>query len=208
MIKLIQTLDEFELKKCQNIILSLEKDYESFQNFQFKTLGGASYLHYGHEHEDNNHTPEIYENIKNRCNPILIKNFIWLYEIIKKTLNKKLKEECDISEKANMAYTRFHIFNTYENCEYVCHPAHLDYQWQYHLENLKKIFKTVDQEKFLTFTLSILLPKNGAGLYYWPLPNQDEQYSFSEAEIFFDPIYGLANELFEKSNKNNLYVSQ
>lgn len=201
MIKLIKVLDEDNLKKCIELVDSLKEYYEPLpEGYNFETLGAASYLHYGNEHDNNEKTGERYHSIKNKTNPILMKNFEWLYNILVDKISEELKQPCKISNEADLAFPGFHIFYPYQNCEEVCHPAHLDYQWMYHLDFLQEKFNNVNDFEFLTFTLSIKLPQNGAGLYYWDLPNDNKQYSFAEAEKLVKNTLDLANDLFANSN--------
>lgn len=201
MIKFIECLNQKELLKCFNLVDGLKDDYQDLpEGFNFKTLGAASYLHYGNEDAGAEQDGSKYHSIKDKVNPILIKNFKWLYDIIIDKLSKELNNPCEISDQYNLAFPGFHIFYPYEGCEEVCHPAHLDYQWAYHLEYLKEKFELVDDSKFLTFTLSIKLPHNGAGLYYWNLPDDNKQYSFAESEDIVQETLNSANDLFSKSN--------
>ena len=198
MIKLVKVLEAENIEKTKNLVESLKSYYEPLpEGYNFETLGAASYLHYGNEHDDNKQTGNKYHSIKNRTNPILIKNFDWLYKILVEKISETLNEPCNISEEFGLAYPGFHLFYPYEYCEEVCHPAHFDYQWSYHLEALEKKYKKIDRVKFLTFTLSIKLPHNGAGLYYWNLPNEDEEYSFDEAEKIMEDVLKKASKLFE-----------
>lgn len=191
MIKLIECLNREQIEICSKTLNELERYYENLpEGFGFKTLGAATYLHFPED------TGEKYNRIKNKINPILMKNFRWLYDILIIKISEELKEECVISEDINLAFPGFHIFYPHEKCEYVSNPAHLDYQWMDHLDRLKQQFNDVDDNKFLTFTLSIKLPKNGAGLYYWDLPDYNKQYSFIEAEKIVGHILGEANNIF------------
>lgn len=208
MINFFKVLEDHDLKRCKEIILSLENDYISLDTTRFKTLGAASYLHYGHEHETNKRDKQQYDNIKDKCNPILMNNFKWLYDILIEHLSKNLNEPCEITPDIGLAYPGFHIFHAYENCEDVINPAHFDYQWEYHIENLTSIFDKVDKDKFLTFTLSIILPPSGAGLYYWPLKNPNKQYSFLEAEKEMHHVLESATNLFIKADEIDTFVTQ
>jgi hypothetical protein len=197
MIKAIQCLTDDEIKSCLNTLNKLEDYYQTLpEGFNFKTLGAASYLHYGGEDENNEPLGDKYNRIKKEINPILIQNFKWLYDILIKKLTEELGEPCEISEESDLAFPGFHIFYPYENCEEVSHPAHLDYQWTYHLDSLRSKFDNLNLSKFLTFTLSIKLPHNGAGLYYWDLPDYNKQYSFEEVEILIEDILKKAGTLF------------
>lgn len=201
MIELVKVLEQEDTQKALSIIDSLKNHYEPLpEGYNFETLGAASYLHYGNEHENNKQTGEKYHAIKERCNPILMENFDWLYKILISKISEFLKEPCDISKEAELAFPGFHIFYPYQYCEEICHPAHFDYQWSYHIDSLEKKYQKIEKVKFLTFTLSIKLPHNGAGLYYWNLPN-DKQYSFNEAEDLMKDVLNEANSLFETSEQ-------
>lgn len=212
MIELVKVLEQKEIEKALSTIESLKNHYEPLpEGYNFETLGAASYLHYGNEHENNKQTGEKYHAIKERSNPILMKNFDWLYKILINRISEVLKEPCDISKEAGLAFPGFHIFYPYEYCDEISHPAHFDYQWSYHLESLEKIYKRIEKVKFLTFTLSIKLPHNGAGLYYWNLPNNDKQYSFNEAETLMENVVEEAAIIFENATQGitkELYESK
>jgi hypothetical protein len=201
MIELVKVLEQKEIQKALFIVDSLKDHYEPLsEGYNFETLGAASYLHYGNEHENYKQSGKKYHAIKERSNPILIKNFDWLYQILINKISEVLKEPCDISKEAGLAFPGFHIFYPYDPYEKICHPAHFDYQWSYHIDSLEEKYKKIDKVRFLTFTLSIELPHNGAGLYYWDLPN-DKQYSFNEAEDLMKDTLDQIDSLFQNSEQ-------
>jgi len=169
------------------------------KKFSFQTLGAASYIHCGDGTYDKNldlkdDICKKYNEIKAKSNPILMNNFNWIYKKVCKKIYDIYNEEAMVCSKSDLAYPGFHIFYPHEWCEDIHHPPHMDLQSNFHLERLKKIFNTVDQNVFLTFTLSILLPKAGAGLYYWNIPNELDT-SLKSAEKFYER---LINEITEE----------
>lgn len=201
MIKLIECLTKTEIETCLKTLNELQIHYEDLpEGFNFKTLGAATYLHYGQEDENTEELGLKYNRIKSKTNPILMKNFKWVYEILLKKISEELKQECIISEEADLAFPGFHVFYPHKECEKVSHPPHLDFQWAYHLNALKEKFNTVEDDRFLTFTLSIKLPDSGAGLYYWDLPSYNKQYSFNQAEEIMEETLCKANNLFSISD--------
>lgn len=139
-----------------------------------------------------------YDKLKTITNPILMKEFENLYDKICFLISKELNEKCLVSEDANLAYPGFNIFTPYKNCEKIDSPPHIDLQWNYHLDYLREIFDVVSEERFLTFTLSIRLPKSGAGLYIWDI--EDEKIStYESAKYSYEKIITKCKSLFNKS---------
>jgi hypothetical protein len=145
-----------------------------------------------------------YINVKNLYNKILVNNFQWVYDKIIQKIYSVYGEEAEISDKSNMAFPSFHIFPAFEGCENIWHPPHIDAIQHYHLENLRNIYDDVNEDDFLTITLSIKVPKSGAGLYYWDLP-KDKKYSVAEAKTFFKELIYLTNKikLIDDDNVNH-----
>jgi len=200
MIKLVKVLTPDKLKYCAEKILSLEKFLTKRKGFEeFDTLGAATYLDYGNEHKGSynlnaKYDSTKYEEIKNILNPILLENFNWLYDELLPVLTNELKTECVIEQKSNLAYPGFHLFYPFELCNKPYCPVHLDSQFNYHLESLNKIYNKVEED-VITFTLSIILPKSGAGLYYWPLENINS--TVEEASNYYQDTIDRGEELLK-----------
>lgn len=156
-------------------------------------------------------TERYYDKLKKITNPILMTEFKHLYDKLSEAIAKELNEKCIINEDANLAFPGFNIFTPYKSCEKIDSPPHIDLQWSYHLDNLKKLFKEVSEEKFLTFTLSIRLPKSSAGLYIWRLEEEkisnyeNAKYSYEEVIIKCKSLFSkskiIDKEIFEKEAK-------
>jgi len=208
MIKLVKVLEQDELKCCKEKIFSLEKFLTKREGFEeFDTLGAATYLDYGNEHygvynSDVDYDNTKYEEIKNILNPILLENFSWLYKKLLPILTHELKTECIIEEKSKLAYPGFHLFYPFEYCDEPYCPVHLDSQFNYHLESLDKIYNKVEED-VITFTLSILLPKSGAGLYYWPLEKINS--TVEEASNFYIDIIDEGEKLLKEGISRKEY---
>lgn len=198
--KLIKILDKNEVEKTKNLLSDLKIYYCNLPDgFYFKTLGAASYIHCNDEKNS-------YFEIKNKINPILKDNFQWIYNKIIQTIENEYSEKSIISDEAGLAFPGFHNFYAHDGCDLVSHPPHIDMQWTYHLDYLLNKFKNVDRENFITFTLSIKLPKSGAGLYYWDLPKDGENFSLYEAELYYKDILQLTRSIVEAERDEDCWT--
>lgn len=207
--KYFPVLNEQEINKCLSDLNNLKQYYTDFpEGFYLQTLGAATYQHcYDSENEDarslnqNDMKQTSYARIKKDINPILKQSFGWVYDKICSRILEEISEPCIVDKSANLAFPGFHIIYSHKNSHRVTEAIHLDYQWKAHIDNLKSIFKSVNEENFLTFTLCIKTPINGCGLYYWPL-KKAENYSFEEAEKEYEYIKNTANTIQPFSAKN------
>ena len=103
-------------------------------------------------------------------------------------------EKCVISDAADLAYPGFHILYAHKNSENVTEAIHLDVQWKPHIDHLNKIFKKVELNNFITYTLCIELPEGGGGLYYWPL-RYDKDYDYEESKEEYMDLIELSNKI-------------
>lgn len=193
-------LTDQETESVLNKVEELKDFYTDLpKKFSFQTLGAATYIHcgqgaYSEIKNANEDLCKIYNQIKIKTNPILYENFNWLYEKIAKKINDIYNEDAIVCDKADLAYPGFHIFYTHEWCEDIHHPPHMDLQANFHLDKVKKIFKNVNENNFLTFTLSIKLPKAGGGLYYWPIPKELDNNLKSAERFYKELITNIAEE--------------
>jgi hypothetical protein len=213
MIHHVQVLNEEDVRRCCNRFKEIKHlCIKASDKETIKTFGAATYIHFGKEHTSSytkkwkEHMTTVaedetlkvdeneYVNVKNFYNKILVENFNWVYDKIIQSIYDVYGEESEISEKSNMAFPSFHIFPAFEGCENVWHPPHIDAIQHYHVDNLKNIYKNVNENDFLTITLSIKNPKNGAGLYYWDVP-KNKKYSVADAKIYFKEIIYLTNKI-------------
>ena len=181
MIHRVKTFTEEDCNKIEKTVTALEKLWHNRsceRRFSFETetviskapfwtLGAVSYL-------DSTQDPERYATYKNYLNPVLIKKFNWIYEIICERLQSDLKEPVIID--GFLAHPGFHIFATKTGSvlrpEYVelfqepLGSVHVDVQYEEHYDYWHT-FKKVDLENPLSFTIPINLPTHGGGLYTW-----------------------------------------
>jgi hypothetical protein len=147
-----------------------------------------------------NFVERYYDKLKRITNPILMQRFSSLYKKICQQVEKELNEKCLINEDADLAFPGFNIFTPYEDCEKIDSPPHIDLQWTYHLDNLKQIFSDVSEDRFLTFTLAIKLPKSGGGLYIWDA--EDEKISnYISAKRYYKNTMMKCKNIFKDQQK-------
>ena len=191
MIHRVKTFTEEDCNKIETIVDNLDKLWVNrscerrfaFENSikisraPFWTLGAVSYL-------DSTKDPERYDKHRNYLNPVLIKKFNWIYEIICEKLQGELGEPVVID--GFLAHPGFHIFaaktgSTIEP-EYLkmfekpLGSVHVDVQWEEHHDHWQT-FKEVDLKNTMSFTIPIKLPSGGGGLYTWA--DEVNPYSFN-----------------------------
>ena len=181
MIHRVKTFTEEDCNKIEKTVDDLDKlwvNRSCERRFSFETetvisrapfwtLGAVSYL-------DSVASPDRYNKHKNYLNPVLRKKFTWIYEIICEKLQREFGEPVVIDKF--LAHPGFHIFATKTGSvlrpEYVelfqepLGSVHVDVQYEEHYEYWN-IFKEVDLENTLSFTIPINLPTHGGGLYTW-----------------------------------------
>lgn len=157
--------------------------------------------------DDDEGLESYYDKVKRTTNPILDKNFRWIYDKIVNLIEKEYGEKAVIDEEANLGYPGFHIYYPIEGCESIIDsPPHVDLQWSFHLNDLKSLFKDVSEETFMTFTLAIEIPSTGAGLYYWDCPEEIINDYFACRDFYRDVII-KAKKFLEKSTDRKGYES-
>ena len=142
----------------------------------FYTLGVATYI------DGISDIQYYYDYIKDQ-NPVFKDYFGWLYDAVVYSLWDVIGE-CQLADF--LAYPGFHIFGTKPNEPpkmatkmYMEQPSatiHVDLQHEQH-DFLWSHFKEVDLENTLSFTLPLVVPKNGGGLNTW------EEESMKQYEI-------------------------
>jgi len=194
MIDYIKLLDSDQVKKCRDTVENLKEYYTGFPETYFlSTLGAATYQHC--EEIDGEYERDEYLKIKEEMNPILMKNFGWLYDILINKIESMINEKCIISEESRLAYPGFHMLYAHENSEKITEAIHLDLQWKFHIDQLDKIFKNVERDNFLTYTLCVKLPPGGGGLYYWPLKDENKKYTYAEADEEYSELQKISEEI-------------
>ena len=125
-----------------------------------------------------------YNKHRDYLNPVLIKKFNWIYDIIIEKLHREFQEPVVID--GFLSHPGFHIFSAkigdtiepeyLKMFEQPLGSVHVDVQYEEHIEYWKT-FKEVDFENTLSFTIPIKLPKHGGGLYTWK--DKVNPYSFN-----------------------------
>ena len=191
MIQRVKTFTDEDCNKIETIVDNLDKLWVNrscerrfaFENSfkisraPFWTLGAVSYL-------DSVSDPDMYNKHKKYLNPVLIKKFNWIYEIICERLQSDLKEPVVID--GFLSHPGFHIFSGktgdlieqeyLELFQESLGSVHVDVQYEEHIEYWKT-FKRVDFKNTLSFTIPIKLPSGGGGLYTWE--DKVNPYSFN-----------------------------
>ena len=166
--KTIYDLDKLWINRSQERRFSFETETK-ISRAPFWTLGAVSYL-------DSVASPARYNKHKQALNPVLIKKFGWIYDIICKTLESELQNPVVIDKF--LAYPGFHIFSAKTGDliepEYIkmfeepLGSVHVDIQYEEHHEHWNKFnnvgFTDTDT---MSFTIPIDLPSGGGGLYTW-----------------------------------------
>ena len=125
-----------------------------------------------------------YNKHRDYLNPVLIKKFNWIYDIIIEKLHREFQEPVVID--GFLSHPGFHIFSAkigdtiepeyLKMFEQPLGSVHVDVQYEEHIEYWKT-FKEVDFQNTLSFTIPIKLPKHGGGLYTWK--DKVNPYSFN-----------------------------
>lgn len=137
----------------------------------FYTLGAASYL----DAPTNDDSEYLAKAAK--INPILKKNFKFLYDRLLVLLSEKLKKP--VSYEKELGLPGFHIFQYSKTFEQPVGSIHFDLQFKSH--NWNK-YKEVDFDNPVSFTCAISLPHAGGGLNYWDLHH--DEVDPDEIEIY------------------------
>ena len=169
----------------------------------FYTLGATTYL-------EGCDDIKKYHKHKSLLNPILRKNFTYLYDIVCDRLSIEL--DAPVVTDDMLGHPGFHIFGMkpgetgnpamLKALEQPLASIHLDIQYKEH-GPYWKTFEEVDFENPLSFTLAIKLPKTGGGLYIWDWMKFDDHlirdFNFQEEKEKSDWV---SNQFIEHSKEN------
>ena len=191
MINRVKTFTKEDCNKIETTVDNLDKlwinrsctrrfSYENQMHISrapFWTLGAVSYL-------DHVKSSDQYDKHRDYLNPVLLKKFNWIYEIICERLQGELGEPVVID--GFLAHPGFHIFSAKSGTtiepEYIkmfeqpLGSVHVDVQWEEH-HDYWQTFDKVNLEDTLSFTVPIKLPSGGGGLYTWA--DEVNPYSFN-----------------------------
>ncbi len=106
---------------------------------------------------------DLYNSDVERCNPILLHHFKWLYEKLVAILQQYIK--ADVIYEHPFGLPGFIIYLAPKVVTETRPPIHYDFQWR--RLNLTSRYKTVNIRTPMSLTLPILLPKQTTGLNYW-----------------------------------------
>ena len=193
MIHRVKTFTEEDCNKIEKTVDDLDKlwvNRSCERRFSFETetvisrapfwtLGAVSYL-------DHVASPSRYNKHRNYLNPVLIKKFDWIYDIIIEKLQGEL--DAPVVLDGFLSYPGFHIFAAKSKAvilkEYTklfeksLGSVHVDVQYEEHHEYWQT-FKEVNftDDDIMSFTISLDLPSGGGGLYTWA--DEVNPYSFN-----------------------------
>lgn len=160
MISELHILTEAECKEIRSIVYDLKILWVyRGPEIPFYTLATASYLDAAF-----NNNFAYYCEMSQFYNPLLMKHLEWLYARVQQELEKHLDAPVVMHER--YARPGFHIFLDHDLLRQPVASIHCDLQ---HLLLDWGPVDQVDLEKPLSFTLSISLPKSGAGLNVWDI---------------------------------------
>lgn len=161
MFKQVQFLNPEECRRAADTVHALRTHWEQrHAEAPFYTLGAASYL----DATDPATRKERYYEKARRLNPVLQKNFEWLYGKLAKTLEKHLGGACDYEARAGRP--GFHIFMPVPLFRQSIASIHVDLQYQ--LIDWRA-HPRPDFENPISFTASMVLPRGGGGLHTWDI---------------------------------------
>lgn len=156
-------LDEEQCAEAAGRVRALRSLWERrWPGLPFYTLGAASYL------DSAAGAREIYYGKAASLNPLLEREFGWLYERLLNALGEWLGASASFVPDA--ARPGFHIFLAHETFRLPLSKIHFDIQY----ENIDwSGCEGIDFSKPLSFTLAIRLPRSGAGLMTWSVAKAD-----------------------------------
>jgi hypothetical protein len=189
----VTTIELLTQQECQEVSTVVEdlKDLwiQRHPVVPFYTLGASNYF-------DIAYNPQLpYYIMAKEYNPILMESLGWLYERLAATLAQQLK--APVGYRETLALPGFHIFlsdKAFEqpkalthqewfrhryDPEFMGNPIHCDTP---HLVVNWGTKEGIDFTNPISFTLSIALPKSGAGMYVWDL-RLDETIGLSQKEL-------------------------
>lgn len=164
MITEIDLLTEAECQLVRDEVYNL-KDLWVQRHFllDFYILGASSYIDGVKNQQD------YYQKIK-VYNPILSDSFSWLYQQLADALAKTL--EAPVCYQDTLALPGFQIYLFHRQLVRPSPFIHSDLQYQ--LLNWEST-ESIDFNNPISLTLTIALPKHGAGLHLWDLQHQEYQ---------------------------------
>lgn len=183
----IDVLSDSQTKQTVDTIHSLDKCWirREREPVCFYTLGATTYI-------DAVFSNERYHKHKKALNPLLLKKFSWVYDIL---LDKLSAEFGPCVLNPAVGYPGFHVFGT--KLSEVMHPKakelmekplaslHVDIQYREHYDVWDSVGNP-DYEEPLSFTLPLELPSNGGGLFIWDWKNMSEEeiesFNFQDQE--------------------------
>jgi hypothetical protein len=164
MITYIDTLDCDQTLKAGATLSGLAEAFIDRGRFprSFFTLGAASYLDVS-ACTSANYIARTGEN-----NPILRANFDWLYRLVRRALERILKEETYFDPE--LALPGFHIWKP--PAIFVKRNASVHFDLQYrHLSWSSR--DRADFSRVFSFTLPIQMPRAGGGLNTWDITHEE-----------------------------------
>jgi hypothetical protein len=172
MFKQYQFLNSEECHRTADTVHALRPHWEQrHSEAPFYTLGAASYL----DAADPAARKKCYYHKARRLNPVLEKNFAWLYARLSESLAEHLGGPCAFESRAGRP--GFHIFMPVPLFRQSVASIHVDLQYQ--LIDWRD-HPRPDFEKPVSFTASVVLPRGGGGLHTW--------------DIHYDKVRGLPRE--------------
>ncbi len=157
--KIVKVLSSEESMKAVSQIDDLQMHWFAHGDLvQFFTLGTAAYI--DASGDDNR---RYYDRVQ-AINPILMNSFEWLYRKVLTAISDYTGESCQLSK--GQALPGFHIFNAHPAFTMPLASVHIDLQYK-DLDWLKEESIRLDQNHVISFTLSLELPSDGAGLHHW-----------------------------------------
>ncbi len=162
--------------ECQRATATIHKLRQSWiaqkPGVPFYSLGSGSYFHAA----SGKLLDRNYHKLLQQYNPLLWKNFDWLYQSLADTLAKKLA--APICYADNLALPGFHIFLFHKAFEQSTAKMHRDLQYRQHQWQEEQ-----ENKQHISFTLSLALPKFGSGMNIWDLHHQEvDKLSQTEME--------------------------
>ncbi|HTT09222.1 MAG TPA: hypothetical protein VMH34_10590 [Gammaproteobacteria bacterium] len=156
-----QFLNSEECRRTADAVHALRTHWEQrHAEAPFYTLGAASYL----DATDPAARKKCYYDKAARLNPLLEKDFEWLYAKLSKSLAEHLGGACAFERRAGRP--GFHIFMPTPLFRQSIASIHVDLQYQ--LIDWRD-HPHPDFEKPISFTASIVLPRGGGGLHTWDI---------------------------------------
>jgi len=161
MIQEVALLSPDECLKIAKSVRALQSSWISRQRMlPFYTLGAASYLDAVATATQNYYT------LAKETNPVLMKQFPWMYQRISGCLSESLEGYVKYVER--FALPGFHILQGHEIFRQEFASLHFDLQYQLLLWEM-----TIEDYIPISFTLPIVLPHAGAGLWHWDVLEEE-----------------------------------